>query len=49
MDALMLLTEKKDGTIEGRMVYNGKGTREWVSKDEAASPTAYVESIMITG
>ena len=49
MDALMLLTEKKDRTIKGRMVYNGKGTREWVSKDEAASPTAYVESIMITG
>jgi len=49
MDALMLLTEKKDGTIKGRMVYNGKVTREWVSKDDAASPTAYVESIMITG
>jgi len=49
MDALMLLTEKKDGTIKGRMVYNGKGTREWISKHEAASPTAYVESIMITG
>jgi len=30
------------------MVYNGKGTREWVSKDDAASPTAHVESIIIT-
>jgi len=47
-DALILLTEKKDGTIKGQMVYNGKGTCEWVSKDEPASPTAYVESIMIT-
>jgi len=37
-----------DGTIKGQMVYNGEETREWVSKDEAASPTAYVESIMIT-
>ena len=26
MDALILCTEKKDGTIKGRMVYNGKGT-----------------------
>jgi len=48
MDALMLLTEKKDGTFTGWVVYNRKGTHEWVSKDEAASPTAYVESIMIT-
>ena len=45
MDALMLLTEKKDGTFTGWVVYNRKGTHEWVSKDEAASPTAYVESI----
>jgi len=30
------------------MVYNGKEARELVSKDEAASPAAYVESIMIT-
>ena len=29
------------------MVYNGKGTCEWVSKGDAASPTAYVEIIMI--
>jgi len=49
MHALMLLTEKKDGTIKGLMVYNGKGTRGWVSKDDAASPTVFVESIMFTG
>jgi len=46
MDALILLTEK-NGTIKGRMAYNGKGTCEWVSKDDAASPTAYAEIIMI--
>jgi hypothetical protein len=25
--ALMLLGEKRDGTVKGRMVYNGKPTR----------------------
>ena len=49
MEALMLMTEKKDKTVKGRMVYNGKPSREWISKDDAASPTASLESIMITG
>ena len=30
------------------MVYNGKPTREWLSKDDAASPTASLEAIMLT-
>ena len=48
MEALMFLTEKRDGRIKGRMVYNGKPTREWLSRDDAASPTAALESIMLT-
>jgi hypothetical protein len=46
---LMFLTEKRDKTVKGRMVYNGKPTREWLSREDAASPTAALESIMITG
>ena len=46
--AMMLLTEKKDGTIKGRCVYNGKPTREWLDKEDAASPTVATESIMLT-
>jgi len=34
---------------KAQMVKNGKGTREWVSKDDAANPTEYVASIIITG
>ena len=45
----MFLTEKRDGTIKGRMVYNGKPTREYFSKEEATSPTVSLESILITG
>jgi hypothetical protein len=46
--ALMFLGEKQDGTIKGRMVYNGKPTREWLSREDSASPTAALESIMLT-
>jgi hypothetical protein len=46
---LMFLTEKRDKSVKGRMVYNGKPTREWLSREDAASPTAALESIMITG
>ena len=49
VEALMFLTEKRDGSIKGRLVYNGKPTREWLSRDDAASPTAALESIMLTG
>jgi hypothetical protein len=43
MEALMLLTEKRDGTIKGRMVYNGKPTREWLSREDSTSPTVSLE------
>ena len=48
VSALMFLTEKRDGSVKGRMVYNGKPTREWMSKEESASPTVTLESIMLT-
>ena len=48
MEALMFLTEKCDKSIKGRMVYNGKPTREWLTREDSASPTAALESIMLT-
>ena len=48
MEALMFLTEKRDKSIKERLVYNGKPTREWLSREDAASPTASLESIMLT-
>jgi hypothetical protein len=44
----MFLTEKRDGSIKGRMVYNGKPTRAWHDKEETTSPTASLESIFLT-
>jgi hypothetical protein len=47
--ALMFLTEKRVKSLKGRMVYNAKPAREWLSQEDAASPTAALESILITG
>ena len=47
-DAIVLLTEKRDGTIKARSVYNGKETRDWISREDSASPTVSQESIVIT-
>ena len=46
--ALMFLTEKRDKSVKGRMVYNGKPTREWLTREDSASPMAALESIMLT-
>ena len=47
MSAIMLLTEKRDKTVKGRLVYNGKPTRAWYEREDAASPTVASESIFI--
>ncbi len=47
--ALMFLGKKRDKSIKGRMVYNGKPTRDWLSREDSSSPTAALESIMLTG
>jgi hypothetical protein len=31
------------------LAYNSKPKKEWISQEDAASPTAALESIMITG
>ena len=46
--ALMFLTEKRDGTKKGRMVFNGKPTREYLGKEDSRSPTASHEGIVLT-
>ena len=48
VEALMFLCKKKDETVKGRMVYNGKPTRKWLNHDDTASPTAVLESIFLT-
>ena len=44
----MFLSEKRTGVVKGRMVYNGKPTREWISREDVNSPTVSSESVFIT-
>ena len=46
--ALCFLTEKRDGTIKGRTVFNGKGTRKWLTREDSSSPTASTEGVFLT-
>jgi len=48
MEAFVFLQEKKDGTTKGRTIYNGKPTREWLSREDSAIPTAALESTFLT-
>ena len=47
MEGLMFLTLKKSGEVKGRLAYNGKPTRQWIGKEDKASPTALTESILL--
>ena len=48
MECLMFLTEKKTNDIKGRLAYNGKPTRDWITREDKSSPTAHTESILLT-
>ena len=48
MDSLAFFTEKRDKTVKARTCANGSTQREYMTKEEAASPTASLESIMLT-
>ena len=46
----IIILEKNDTTKKpkGRMGFNGKPTREWLSRDENSNTTASLESIVLT-
>ena len=44
----MLLTQKSTGIPKGRLAYNRKKTREWISREDKSSPTVHTESLMLT-
>jgi hypothetical protein len=48
MDSLIFLTEKRDGRIKARTCANGSTQRIYTNKEDAASPTAMTESILLT-
>ena len=46
--ALLFLSEKTDGSIKARLVFNGKPTRDWLSREDTTSQTASQEGIFMT-
>ena len=49
MESLIFLVEKRDGTIKDRTCANGSTQRTYIDRDDAASPTASTDAILITG
>ena len=48
MESLIFLVEKRDGIIKARTCANGSTQRIHCDKEDSASPTASIESIMLT-
>jgi hypothetical protein len=43
-----MFLKRRDKSIKGQMVYNGKPTRRWLSREDAAVNYISLESIMLT-
>jgi hypothetical protein len=44
----MFLKEKRDGKIKGRTVAGGNKQRDYISKEDASSPTVATESVLLS-
>ena len=48
LSSLMFFKEKRDGKLKSRHCVDGSSQREYISKEEAASPTVATESVFTT-
>jgi hypothetical protein len=48
LSSLMFLTEKRCGRVKTRACANGSKQRQWIRKEDAASPTVMTDSVIIT-
>jgi hypothetical protein len=48
LESHMFLKEKRTGEIKGRTVAGGNKQRDFISKEEATSPTVATESVLLT-
>ena len=48
LESYLFLAEKRDKTIKGRMVAGGNKQRGFINKEDATSPTAALESVLLT-
>jgi hypothetical protein len=49
MESLIFLVEKRDGRIKARTCANGSTQRDYIPREDAASPTASTEAVLLTG
>eukprot|EP00957_Ditylum_brightwellii_P057453 4356106-Ditylum_brightwellii.AAC.1 len=49
MESLIFLPEKQDKTIKAQACANGSKQCTYITREEASSPTATTEAILITG
>ena len=47
-ESVNLIKEKKSGEIKGRCCADGRAQRQYITKEESASPTASIESVLLT-
>ena len=48
LESHMFIVKKKDGTVKAREVAGGNKQRDFVSKEDASSPTAATESVLLS-
>ena len=48
LESHMFLKEKRDGKIKGRTVAGGNKQRDYISKEDASSPTVSTESVLLS-
>ena len=48
MESLLFIVEKRDGRVKSRFCANGSTQREYMQREESASPTVMTESVLIT-
>jgi hypothetical protein len=48
LESHMFLKQKRDGNIKGRTVAGGNKQRDFISKEDASSPTVATESVLLT-
>ena len=48
LESLIFLVEKKDGKIKARHCANGSKQRNWMSSEDAMSPTVMTDSVLLT-
>ena len=48
LESHILIKEKRDGAIKGRAVAGGNKKRDYISKEDAKSPTIATEAILMS-